>query len=157
VSEPVASRPTGFEPIAAEGGKGALLPWSWAEERLEASHNYWVSSVCEDGHPHAMAVWALWYAGGLWFSTGENTRKARNLARDPRCTLTTERADEAVILEGIAELMDQVPAEVPRQYEAKYGMAYPPSAVFVVRPSRVFGFVEDPVLFSETATKWTFE
>ena len=29
------------------GNKG-LLPWTWAEQRLEKSHNYWITSVEPD-------------------------------------------------------------------------------------------------------------
>ena len=33
-------------------------------------------------------VGALWVDGAFWFETGPSTRKARNLARDPRCALS---------------------------------------------------------------------
>jgi hypothetical protein len=29
--------------------KATLLPWSWAERRLEKSHNYWITPVRPDG------------------------------------------------------------------------------------------------------------
>ena len=55
-----------------EGNKG-LLPWSWAEQRLKRSHNYWVTTVKLDGaahnaspfnvSPHTMVVWGLWQDG----------------------------------------------------------------------------------------------
>jgi hypothetical protein len=34
-------------------------------------------------------VRAVWYAGALWFSSSKKSRKAQNLANDPRCVLTT--------------------------------------------------------------------
>jgi len=40
-------------------GKKGLLPWSWAEERLKKSHNYWITTVKPDGSPHTMVVWGL--------------------------------------------------------------------------------------------------
>src|SRR5947209_5813545 len=46
---PAASRPRMFgghlEPV--------MLPWSWARDRLVASHNYWISTTRPDGRPHA--------------------------------------------------------------------------------------------------------
>ena len=42
--EPKASRP--FMPgYGISEGEEGLLPWSWAVERLEKSHNYWVMTV----------------------------------------------------------------------------------------------------------------
>jgi hypothetical protein len=66
----------------AEGS--GLLPWSWAEQRLVASRNYWVATSWPDGRPHAMPVWGLWDNGAFWFSSSRRSRKARNLANDPR-------------------------------------------------------------------------
>ena len=35
----------------------SLKPWPWALERLEKSHNYWISTTRPDGRPHLMLVW----------------------------------------------------------------------------------------------------
>lgn len=136
-----------------------VLPWSWAEERLAAARRYWLSTVCPDGRPHAMAVWAVWLDGGLRFSTGELSRKARNLARDPRCTITTEGAEEAVVVEGAAERIES-PRDresLARAYLEKYGSGYPSdSRLFAVRPRVAFAFVERESEFAHTATRWEF-
>ena len=50
-----------------------------------------------------MPVWGVWLDGRLWFSSGLRSRKARNLAADPRCTLTTDDARDPVVVEGTAE------------------------------------------------------
>ncbi len=159
-SAPRASRPHmpeyGLAPDDAENG---LLPFSWAVERLERSRNYWVSTVRGDGRPHAMPVWAVWLDGALWFSTAVGSRKARNLAHSAFCVITTERADEAVVVEGVAERESREPtlARVQATYEAKYPGGYPPdSAVFRVRPITVFAFIERAELFAKTATRWRF-
>ena len=36
-----------------------MLPWSWAEERLTRSHDYWCATTWPDGRPHVMPVWAV--------------------------------------------------------------------------------------------------
>ena len=55
MSEPNARRPymPGYGIVGPGEGRG-LLPWSWAEERLIASHDYWVATVWPDGRPHVM-------------------------------------------------------------------------------------------------------
>ena len=88
----------------ADEGTG-LLPWSWAEERLISSRNYWVVSSWPDGRPHAMPVWGMWHDGGFWFSSSRGSRKAKNLAENPRCVVTTEDAENPVVVEGVARLL----------------------------------------------------
>jgi len=157
---PRASRPhmPNYGLLGPDEGRG-LLPWSWAEERLRASRNYWVSTVSASGAPHAMPVWCVWEDDALWFSTDGASRKAQNLARDARCVVTTEGAAEAVIVEGEAALASAPPvlARVALAYEAKYGMGYPPeSHVYAVRPRVAFGFVESAAQFAGAATRWRF-
>jgi hypothetical protein len=142
-----------------------LLPWTWAEQRLKKSHNYWITTVKPDGSPHTMVVWGLWQDGQFLFSTGSQSRKARNLARNRNCVVCTEHAHEAVIVEGVAELADVAARRkfLP-PYEKKYkfdmskmkddilSMKEP---VFVVRPRVVFGLWEK--YFQSKSTRWTFE
>jgi nitroimidazol reductase NimA-like FMN-containing flavoprotein (pyridoxamine 5'-phosphate oxidase superfamily) len=94
----------GYGILPAEEGSG-LLPWSWAEERLRSSRNYWVVSVWPDGRPHSMPVWGVWHEGTFWFSSSLGSRKARNLTANGRCVITTEDADSPVVVEGTAELI----------------------------------------------------
>ena len=85
--------------------QGSGLLWSWAEQRLLASRNYWVASRWPDGRPHAMPVWGVWHEAAFWFSSSRGSRKVRNLAADPRCVVTTENAVEPVVIEGTAEVV----------------------------------------------------
>jgi hypothetical protein len=157
---PRASRPhmPEYGLLGPDEGRG-LLPWSWAEDRLRVTRNFWVSTVSPSGAPHAMPVWCVWEGGALWFSTAAGSRKARNLAHDARCVVATEGAVEAVIVEGTAALETAGPAlaQIALVYEAKYGMGYPEdSHVYSVRPGVAFGFVESAAEFAGSATRWTF-
>jgi pyridoxine/pyridoxamine 5'-phosphate oxidase len=146
----------GYGLLGPTEGRG-LLPWSWAEGRLAASRNYWLSTVSAVGRPHAMAVWGVWHSDSFFFSTGGASRKARNLQGNPRCTVTTEGAAEAVIVEGTAlHVRDAAILEkVAARYEAKYTMGYPPdSHVYRVQPELVFAFIENASEFSGAATRW---
>lgn len=152
-----------------KGTKG-LLPWTWAEQRLKRSHNYWITTVRSDGSPHrvsphTMVVWGLWQDGRFLFSTGSKSRKARNLAENTNCVVSTEHAHEAVIVEGIAEIADVAARrKMLPTYERKYkfdmsamkedilSMKEP---VFAVRPRVVFGLWEKH--FQSKSTRWKFE
>ncbi len=139
-------------------GKKGLLPWSWARQRLEKSHNYWISTVRPDGSPHTMVVWGLWLDGAFLFSTGNESRKARNLTLNPRCVIGTEKANEAVVVEGLAETTTEpgLRKRFASRYQKKYnfdmsGFADP---VYVVRPRLAFGLSEED--FMGKATRWQF-
>ena len=58
--------------------------------------------MSEDGSPHVTAVGALWLDGSFWFQTGSGTRKGRNVARDPRCSIAVSIRDADVVAEGEA-------------------------------------------------------
>jgi Pyridoxamine 5'-phosphate oxidase len=147
-----------------EGTKG-LLPWSWAEQRLKKSHNYWITTVKPDGSPHTMVVWGLWQDAHLLFSTGSQSRKARNLASNPNCVVCTELANEAVIVEGIAEIADiAARRKFMTRYKPKYNFDMSSmkddilsmkEPVFAVRPKVVFAMWEK--FFQTKSTRWKFE
>jgi Pyridoxamine 5'-phosphate oxidase len=139
--------------------KTGLLPWKWAVKTLSESREYWLMTVRSDGRPHAMIIWGLWHDGAFWFGTGSKTQKARNLARNPNCVVGTQNAAEAVILEGVAELITDAPTrkELEPVSLRKYGIGGGDGSepVYRVRPTRLFGFIEKT--FPKTATRWTFD
>src|SRR5437660_1929426 len=65
-------------------------------------HTCWLATINGDGSPHVTGVGALWVEGAFWFETGERTRKGRNLARDPRCTLSMATDEFDLVVEGEA-------------------------------------------------------
>src|ERR671915_2124434 len=66
------------------------------------SRTTWLTTVNKDGSPHVTAVGALWLDGAFWFQTGSGTRKGRNVARDPRCSVAVSIRDADVVIEGDA-------------------------------------------------------
>ncbi len=141
MDQPRASRPymPGYGIVGPTQGSG-LLPWSWAEQRLAASRNYWVASSWPDGRPHAMPV------------------------ADPRCVVTTENAVEPVVIEGTAEVVTD-PEALARMLaleNAKYQTDYSielldpaVNATIRVRPRWAFGLAEED--FTGSPTRWVFE
>lgn len=140
-------------------GKSGLLPWKWAVKKLAESREYWIVTVRPDARPHATIIWGLWFDGAFWFGTGSKTQKARNLAKNPNCIVGTQNAAEAVILEGVAELVTDTATRKKLEPLSlrKYGMSSGDGSelVYRVRPSRAFGLIEKS--FPKTATRWTFD
>ena len=167
-----ASRPhmPGYGIADAKSGRG-LLKWNWAVERLEKGRTYWIATVRSDGtrttQPHVMPVWGVWFDGAFFFSTGNESRKAKNLKRNSRCSIATEidftkrpkkgEIKDSLILEGAAELVSdsRTLKRFSKLYEEKYdwdmeGFSEP---IYRVRPNIVFGLKSN---FNQTATRWTF-
>src|SRR3954463_4824119 len=81
------------------------------------SRTTWLSTVNEDGSPHVTPVGALWLDDTFWFQTGAGTRKSRNVARDPRCSIALSIRDADVVVEGDATRVTD-PASVARVAKA---------------------------------------
>ena len=85
----------------------APIPWSRACDALAASRGpgvtFFLGTVRPDATPHAAGIGAVWADGTLWFVTGPRTRKARNLAANPACTISCRLPGIDVVLEGRAE------------------------------------------------------
>ncbi len=143
----------------SEASEG-ILPWSWAEKRLAASRNYFVTTVRPDGRPHVMVVWGVWFGARYYFSTGDSSQKARNLRANPECVVTTDVLTEAVILEGRVKKATGVKTlqEFARVYKEKYDWEVDPNGgdIYVLQPAKVFAFKEGGDDFAQTATRWTF-
>jgi len=148
--------------------------WSRARTELAAAEVYWLSTVRPDGRPHVTPLLAVWLEGALYFCTGPDERKARNLAENLHCVLTTghntlEGLD--LVIEGTAEKSSDL-AELGRvadAFESKYGPHFEApdgtwaglgdairraeALVYRVSPETGFGFGKGRP-FSQT--KWDF-
>jgi hypothetical protein len=169
MAEPITERPEmqgyGVDP----GDPDGLLPWSWAEERLERSRSYWLVTVAASGTPHCLPVWAVWLRdpGELWFSCAPSSRKAANIAANPAVVVAVDGTVEVVSIEGTAtreEHDDPAAARAAQAYAEKYETDPVRRADLVdfigrndfyrVAPVRGFGIIEDEALFSRSATRW---
>ncbi len=153
----------GYGTLPADQGSG-LLPWSWAAERLARSHDYWLATAGLNGTPHLMPVWAVWLDGELWFSSSNGSRKARNLGSHPRCTVSTDKPLEPVVVSGRARRVTEsnLLAVMLAAENAKYGTDYgldmvdPASnSVFALEPD--WAFALDASDFTGSPTRFTFE
>ncbi len=142
----------------------ASTPWAEALARLEQAELYWLTTVRLDGRPHVTPLIAVWLDGALYFCTGESERKAKNLAHNLQCVITTgcnalnEGLD--IVVEGkAAEVRDE--SRLQRVADA-FTLKYPPREgtkiwrfavrdgifyvdngeclLYEVTPAKVFGF-----------------
>jgi nitroimidazol reductase NimA-like FMN-containing flavoprotein (pyridoxamine 5'-phosphate oxidase superfamily) len=168
VSNPVAELDPAFSSDDA-------TPTQWTEGRghLEQAELYWLSTVRPDGRPHVTPLVAVWLDGALYFCTGAEERKAKNLAHNTHCVITTgcNTIDEGLdlVVEGDAVRVsdDATLQRVADTYDSKYG---PPfhftvrdggflndeggaALVYEVSPMTAFGFGKGE---SFSQTRWRF-
>jgi Pyridoxamine 5'-phosphate oxidase len=165
---------TSLDPRFSSPGATAT-PWAEATEQLEQAELFWLSTVRPDGRPHVTPLLALWLDGALYFSTGAEERKAKNIAHNPHCILTTGRNnlnEEGLdlVVEGDAMYVtdNTLLRRVADLYEAKYGPDWHYDVrdsmivglrdnialVFAVAPTTAFGFGKGAV-FSQTSWQFT--
>jgi nitroimidazol reductase NimA-like FMN-containing flavoprotein (pyridoxamine 5'-phosphate oxidase superfamily) len=137
-----------------------LIPWQQVVEKIKTSRSYWIITTRPSGRPHAMPVWGIWLNDVFLFSTSPESRKARNLKKNPDLVVHLESGDDVVILEGRAEeVMD--PAllkEFADVYEAKYqirpDVSNPQGGYYALRLQVAFAWLESD--FPGGATRWEF-
>jgi nitroimidazol reductase NimA-like FMN-containing flavoprotein (pyridoxamine 5'-phosphate oxidase superfamily) len=150
-------------------------PASWEEARaiLQRAPVSWLSTVRPDGRPHVTPLISVWMDEAVYFCTGPQERKARNLEDNTSCALTTgsDALDRGldVVVEGeaVAVRDEDVLRRVAAAYVDKYGaewtfqvrdgaFAHPDAGralVFRIRPVTAFGFRKGD--FGQT--RWRFE
>jgi hypothetical protein len=113
-----------------------LLDWDRVQSRLEEGfsqapdtggpnrHTCWLATINPDGSPHVNGIGAIWVDGAFWFETGETTRKGKNVARDPRCTLSLATHDFDIVVEGDAHQIRD-PATVAKMAERWAAVGWP--------------------------------
>lgn len=153
------------------------LAWSRAHELLAHGPKgpmagFFLSTVRPDGRPHVAGVGAVWDDGDLFFTSGRDTRKSRNLAHNPACTISVKlpgmdltidgqatRETDPTVLEKVAAIYRDLgwPAEVAGDaFTAPFSApsAGPP-------PWQLYRFGYDTVVGLSTAephgaTRWRF-
>jgi len=169
------------EPVAelsAFSSEGAIpTDWAFARRELQDAQVFWLATVRSEGRPHVTPLLGVWYDGALYFCTGPTERKAKNLARNPNCILTTgsNQLDGLdLVVEGmVTEVTDVAELRnVADTFESKYGarLTSPEGTwhglgdsirdggvlVYRVPPSTAFGFGKGEQ-FSQTRWRFTGE
>ncbi|MBI3973374.1 MAG: pyridoxamine 5'-phosphate oxidase family protein [Chloroflexi bacterium] len=153
--EPAASRPDIPKGYGISESVEGMLPWRWAEERLERAQNYWVVTARPNGRPHAVPVWGAWVEGCFYFDGGG--RKASNMAANPAMVVHLESGAEVVIVEGVydqgAKPGPDLFVRIQDAYAGKYDYRPDiPGQMYTVRPRTVLAWHNLP----KDATRWRF-
>jgi nitroimidazol reductase NimA-like FMN-containing flavoprotein (pyridoxamine 5'-phosphate oxidase superfamily) len=93
-----------------------LAPLEWArvidalDRTRESDPNapegrFWIATRRPDGRPHTMPVGVVWDDGTFYLVTGPRTQKGRNLAADPRCTVSVAAPGVDIVAEGEAAIV----------------------------------------------------
>ncbi|HEU5265567.1 MAG TPA: pyridoxamine 5'-phosphate oxidase family protein [Jatrophihabitans sp.] len=146
----------------------AALPWADAAAVVESAEMFWLSTVRRDGRPHVVPLPAMWLDGALHFATGAHEQKARNLAANPNCVLTTGtnafRAGIDVVVEGSATRVTGTRelTRLARMWREKLDWTFEvgdgvfldaesdghPALVFALQPTKILAFTKQP--YSQT-------
>lgn len=95
------------ETVSLDIYEGSALQWSRARDMLVSGPKgplagFFLGTVRPDGRPHAAGVGAVWHDGDLYFTSGLGTRKSRNLAKNPACTISVKFPGIDLTFEGEA-------------------------------------------------------
>ena len=151
------------------------IPWSRALEALEAADpdaRAFLATTRPDGRPHVAGVGALWDEGRVYIVSGEGTRKSRNIAKNPHCSIALALKGIDLIVEGAAERVTDDPTlrRLAKRYaeqgwpakveDGAFTYDYsapsagpPPWYVYEVTPTTAYGVASaEP----HGATRWRF-
>ena len=113
---------------------------------FEAPNYAHIATVLPDGGPHSVPVWIGLEAGRIVFFTQEGTRKARNLAADPRVAISiADHANPYRMAQVRGRVVDAVHGEealeIIDRLSVRYtGRPFPmrSGVVYRIEPERAF-------------------
>ncbi|MDG4825089.1 pyridoxamine 5'-phosphate oxidase family protein [Asanoa sp. WMMD1127] len=146
--------------------------WTEALRRFGDASTYWLVTTSAEGRPHLVPVLAVVLDGTAHFAASGRTRKARDLAADPRCVIGASGPSVDMVVYGTATKVadeDRLRA-LADTYASKYGWQVtprdgafhdaegaptagpPPYDVYGITPTRADGFATDADV---EPTRWT--
>ncbi len=167
-----------------DGYDAPAIPWARVRECLAGGltqapgtggphrHTCWLATIDPGGAPHVVGIGVLFDDGKLYFTAGPGTRKAKNVARDPRCAITvatqpfdlvfegdSTKVTDAAMLEHVADLYRASGWPATARDGAVYAEYSAPSAgpppwhAYELTPTTIYALgTTDP----GGATRWTF-
>ena len=153
------------------------IPWSRALQALESperpNDTSFLATTRPDGRPHVAGVGAVWDDGKVYFVSGAGTRKSRNVAQNPNCSIAMSLKGIDLVVEGRAERVtdDETLHRLAKRYaeggwpavvkDGAFTYDYsapsagpPPWDLYAVAPTTVFGVLSDE---PGGATRWRFD
>jgi hypothetical protein len=157
--------PTPARPIAerarmpAEYGRpeptDRLLDWSHVEQRLTDARVYWLATSGPGGRPRVRPLDGLYVDGVIYVGGSLETRWSRDLEENPQVAVHLDDGSDVVIVEGVAELLqngggpelaERLAVATNAKYP-EYGMtaqSYSGPGPYAVRPRVAYGWTSFP-------------
>ena len=115
---------TSLGPFSSPGA--SPTPWEATEGALRRIQKFHLCTVRRDGRPHVTPLLAIWALDAMWFTTGDNEQKAKNLDANRQCVLSTGTDNLTgmdYVIEGTASLVtDEATRQaVATAFEEAYG------------------------------------
>jgi nitroimidazol reductase NimA-like FMN-containing flavoprotein (pyridoxamine 5'-phosphate oxidase superfamily) len=133
--------------------------WSKARNKLDSAGVYWLSTVRPDGRPHVTPIAAVLIDDAVYFSTGPEEQKSKNLAHNRQVVVTTGSNTFSrgldVVAEGEAKrvtdepLLTRLADAFEKKYEGVFGFRVSdgrfahevgPADVYEVAPAKAFAY-----------------
>ncbi len=136
------------------------VDWSHIEERLAADRIYWIATSAADARPRVRPVDGLYLDGVIYVGGSPETRWVRHVRSNPNVSLHLDGVDDVVIVEGVAEVLTDIPEDLAARLAAasnekfpEYAMTpafYRDNGAIAVRPQTVIAWTDvtkDPTRF----------
>lgn len=163
---PKPSRPVMPKDYGIPQDNAGMLSWDFVRGLLKEARLYWLTTISPESTPHTTPNWAAFVDDYVLFGTSPETRKAKNLARNPAITIAVHQESASgstmgdpkmppvVFMEGhVALTTDKdLLTRLDDEYERKYGNRDGWQEASVVIPHKIFAYAD----FPDTPTRWMF-
>ena len=121
---PRVDRP-GIPPSYGASRASAFVDWSHVEERLATDRVCWLAAVGSDGRPRVRPIDALYLDGVIYVGGSGETRWVHDVEANPAVSLHLDGTDDVVLVEGDAEVLAGVDAELAGRLAAASNAKFP--------------------------------
>ena len=102
-----------------------FVEWSHVEERLRADRLYWLAAIGSDGRPRVRPIDGLYVDGSIYVGGSGETRWVNDVAANPAVSVHLDGTDDVVLIEGDAEILADVDADLAERLAAASNAKFP--------------------------------
>ncbi len=128
IGAPRVDRP-GIPPSYGTSRATAFVDWSHVEERLAADRVYWLAAVGADGRPRVRPIDGLYHDGVIYVGGSGETRWVHDVEAHPAVSIHLDGVDDVVLIEGDAEVLKAVDADLAEGLAAASNAKFPEYAM----------------------------
>jgi Pyridoxamine 5'-phosphate oxidase len=102
-----------------------FVEWSHVAGRLAADRVYWLAALGADGRVRVRPIDALYLDGVIYVGGSGETRWVHDVAANPSVSLHLDGTDDVVLIEGDAEVLGSIDAELAERLAAASNAKFP--------------------------------